>query len=330
MEENTGVVNEAGTESQATEVTQSAEATSNAAVETKSQEGAAPEGQLTPEAPKYNPNFKVKVYDKEYEIPEKFRSLIADEASEKEVKEIFNKAYGLDGMKPKYQKLQETYKAVETEFGGLKQEIGKLSKYVQNGDYDSFFNSLQIPEEALKEWMIQKLQRNQLPPDQRAVYDRQQALLHEKYKLEEENQKFKSEFEMKQAEAEQIQLDTLDKSINEQISRPEIESIAKSFDDRLGKPGAFREEVINRGSLIFQRTGQNPSVEQVVSEVVSILGGASVPVQKAQEPVRGQATLEAQKKAPVIPSVGGGSSSPMKKKITSVDDIKKYNQTTYG
>lgn len=51
------------------------------------------------ETPAFSPNFKLKVMEQEREIPELLRPLIKDAESEKAVRELVEKAYGLEYVK---------------------------------------------------------------------------------------------------------------------------------------------------------------------------------------------------------------------------------------
>lgn len=277
----------------------------------------------------YIPNTKIKVYDKEYDIPEAYKSLMKDEASEKEVRELFNKAYGLDGMKPKYQKLQENYQTTTQEFGQLKGEISKLSKYVQLKDYDSFFEALQIPEETLRDWMYEKLKRSQLPADQKAVYDREQALRREYYNQDDQRQKLESDLATRNQQFSEVQTRELQIKLNEAISKPDVASLAKEVDARLGD-NAFLNEVIEIGSKRFEQTGQITPPEEIVAELAGRYGKFISSPPNVQGANRGSATMAAQKSNPVIPNTGSGSSSPVKQKINRISDIKKYAETLSG
>lgn len=279
--------------------------------------------------PAYVPNTKIKVYQKEYDIPESFRSLMKDAASEKEVTELFRKAYGLDGLLPKYQEISESFKKTNQDYGQLKGEIGKLSKFVQLKDYDSFFNALQIPEEALRDWMYEKLKRAQLPADQKAVYDREQALRREYYNQEDQRQKLESDLAARNEQFSEVQTRELQSKISEAMSQPDIAHLAKEVDARKGE-NAFLKEVIKIGSDKYDQTGEITPPEQIVAELAEMYGKFITSPAASQPANRGMATVAANRNNPVIPNTGSGTSSPVKQKINRISDIKKYVENLSG
>jgi len=280
-----------------------------------------------PETPAYTPNFKVSSYGKEYEIPELYRSLIKDKASEEEVRKLFAKAYGFEGMEPKYRSLQETHKAISTEHTNLTGEIGRLSNYVKLRDYDAFFEALQIPEENIKAWMLEKLQRSQLPPEQQAVYNREQQLRREFYNKQENEQRLSSELQTKEAAILENQTKELQVNFDRAMSSPETAALAQKIDAAQGE-NYFRNYILEKGSQHFDKTGEIVPVDQLVSEATAYFGKffAQVAAPQAAAPVRGQATVEAQKSKAVIPNTGGSTSSPVKKKITNFNDLRKVQE----
>ena len=62
------------------------------------------------EKPAYTPNYKLKVYDEEKELEDKFlKDLIKDPESEKKVKEIAQKYLGFDTVKSRHEKVKSEY-----------------------------------------------------------------------------------------------------------------------------------------------------------------------------------------------------------------------------
>lgn len=272
----------------------------------------------------YKPNYKVKAYDNEYEIPEKFRAYINKE-NEKDFRETFERTFALDEMKNKYHKTRDTYQTIQKEYSTLQSNINQLSKYVENGDFDSFFKGIEIPEEALQKWMLQKLQMKDLPPEQQQVYNNQQELRQKAYQLEMENQRLLAEHTELKSSQEQQLISQRYSELDQTISKPEVEAVAKNFDSRLGQPGAFKQEVINRAAFVYQTTGKDLSVDEAVKEVLKIVAwntnGAS-----SDAVVTQQGQQQAPK--PTLPNVAGKATSPAAQKVKSIDDLKKLRNQT--
>jgi hypothetical protein len=279
-----------------------------------------------PAAPIFQPNFKFSTYGKEHEVPESFRQLIKDAETEKQVKEIFEKAYGLDGMKPKYQKLQERAqnfeKTINEEYQPLRGHFDQLNKYISNDDFDSLFEVAQIPLEKLQKWMYQKLTAAELPPEQRAVYDREAELRKRSYALEAENQSLKAKVEAENEAKFELQTQTIGQELESALSQPEVKSLADAYQAKTGK--SLREVVITFARAKELETGVVTPVSEAVEAVLGLVGAGlnpSASQQKQAAPAAPQVT--AQQKPPVIPNLTGKSTSPTVSKIKSVEDIKK-------
>lgn len=298
-----------------------------AAPEVKLNEGAI----ATPAAPAaYAPNLKFKVLDKEHEIDPLFAGVIKDADTEKKVRELFEKAYGLDSVKADRQSLKQK---IETHYAPLEQThqntvkaLAQFDKMIEQKDYDNFFGTLQIPEEEILKWAVKKAQLMSLTPEERQAYNESVQQRNRLYSLEQQ-------VADSQEAQFQIAVQTRTAQLDQELSKPEILNVIDAYDGRVGTPGAFKAEVIKRGQL-YAYQGKDISVEEAVREVIGLMGvNAQAPVapQQVQQPVNnsagnGQGTApQAQapsQKPPVIPNVGGQGTSPAKKVVRSLDDIR--------
>lgn len=268
------------------------------------------------EAPAYSPNFKVTAYGKEYEIPEKFRSLIKDADSEKEIASIFNKYYAFDNVKEK----NENLKSTAEKFENLSTSINKLDKYLKNNDYDSFFDTLKISEEQIQQWMLQKLKMKDLPPEEQAVYNKKSEYQKMLYEKEQEADFYKTQYESYQEQMRVREVSQVHSKLDQLIGEGTVSQIAKSFDAKQNRAGAFKEEVIKRAFLVEKTTGREMTPEEAVQEAVRLYGW------NMQNQATPQETVLAPKQStskPSLPTLQGKNSSPVTKKITSLDDLKK-------
>jgi hypothetical protein len=101
----------------------------------------------------------------------------------------------------------------------------------------------------------------------------------------------------------------------------------------VGKPGAFRTEVIKRGKM-YAAMEQDAPVEQVVSEVLQLIGwqGQSTQAQPnvqngagaAAAPAAGAGTPAAGQAKPTLPNVRGKGTSPAQKVFKSTEELRKH------
>jgi len=269
-----------------------------------------------PAAEAWSPNYKVKAYDNEYEIPENFRSYINQE-NEKNFKEVFERSFAFDTIKQKYKDAQTKYQDVNGKYDTISKNLDKLSKYVQGGDFDSFFGSINIPEADIQKWIYNKLQIQSLPQDQQQLYtknseyQRQLSTMQEQY---EDMQSKLGEFESyKQEQAIQQRHSELDSA----IVNSEYKSLAESYDARVGQPGAFKNEVILRAAAVANATGKDLSVQEAVQEFAKLVAWNN------QNGVQAGGVAQKGNSRPTIPSVSGKASSPVAPQVKTIEDLKK-------
>jgi predicted nucleic acid-binding Zn-ribbon protein len=269
-----------------------------------------------PAAEAWTPNYKVKAYDNEYEIPENFRSYINQE-NEKNFKEVFERSFAFDTIKQKYKDAHSKYQEVNGKYDTISKNLDKLSKYVQSGDFDSFFGSINIPEADIQKWIYNKLQIQSLPQDQQQLYNKNSEYQKQLLTMQEQYEEMQSklgEFESyKQEQAIQQRHSELDSAIN----NSEYKSLAESYDARVGQPGAFKNEVILRAAAVANATGKDLSVQEAVQEFAKLVAWNN------QNGVQAGGVAQKGNSRPTIPSVSGKASSPVAPQVKSIEDLKK-------
>jgi hypothetical protein len=283
------------------------------------------------ETPPYSPNFKFTVRGKEMEIPEFLRGAIKDADVEKQVRELHEKAHGLDYVKPKFQELQETHRDLASSHQTLMGQIGELKQLYNRGDFDTFFERLNIPKQKLLQWMVAEAEYNELTPEQRQVHDARKAAEKRAWELEKQNQALESQYE-------QTVTSTKSTMLTFALERPEVKQFSSLLESQPGrKPGDFVAEVVQEGDYVWRASqGQvDLTPEQAIQRVMSRYSMLNASPAPQLIPGQGQADLapkavaEApQPKAPVatIPKIDGraGSSAPSRPKFRSIDDLKAH------
>lgn len=290
-------------------------------------------------AAEFKPNFKLKVMDKEMEIPEEFRSLIKDKESEKQVREIFEKAYGLDHAKPKHiqtqKELQEVrvqHQQVATRMQTWEANLGKLTKAAESSDpieFEQFLSFWKIPKEKLYEHTARLLQYDELDPATRAAEDQRKQEILRGRQAQEQLQAVQGQAS---SQAVQMRLGQVDQL----ITRPDISQVAREYDARRGNAPTFKELVVERGQLAASRRGVDLSAEEAIREVMSLLGyeeaeesetpaASQAPQgQQPQAPITTQPAAQRPKSLPTLPTVGAGNgTAPVKKAPNSIADLKR-------
>lgn len=281
--------------------------------------------------PAFQPDFKFKVMDETHEIPEKFRSIVKTEEDLKEVRRVFEQAYGLKHLEASRDEFKNKYSSAEprlNEYAQVEQRLTKLSHFVQQNDFSSFFNELKIPEKTIFQWVKSRLDEMALAPEVRAQIEQNRQNAARAYDQEQELSMLRAQQAQMQ---QQQQMQMIDQTIVSTAG-----DVANEFNTRMGTPDAFRNAVINKGFAIQQSTGQSLPVSQVIelvkqdlARVMGITGSAGNPAAPAAPgaPQPPGQPAPAGNPPPVIPAVKAGGGSPVAQSPRSIEDLKKiYNQ----
>lgn len=272
----------------------------------------------------FKANTKFKVMEKEHEIPANFAALMKDAASEKEVREIFEKAEGLPIVKERLEATRKERDTFSTELTGMKQSIeglrGIYQDAVKTGNYlklDNFLSALQIPEQHFMQWAIAKAKLQEMPEDQRNALMAQMDADRKADSLKQEKSTLQTQYQEQARQIKSIQLDSA-------LVRADVKPLADSYDAKTGKPGSFREEVIRTGRLAYYTEGGiDLPVEQAIQRVAQNFG--LTPAQAAAA-VMPNAQAPTKQKTATIPNIQGRGSSPLKSKPKSIEDLKNLHK----
>lgn len=263
------------------------------------------------EVPSYTPNYKFKVHDQEKEFDEFLRSSIKDQETEKKARELYEKAYGLDFVKPKYEDLKKKYPELETQYKQLDSTVSEILDHRDKGDLDSVFNAMRISEEQVAKWMLEKIKKMELPPDQRQVYDQFEETKRQNHLLQKQFQELNGQTQEQAARARTYELES-------NLQRPDVSSFASAFDAARKTPGAFKEEVRKCGIYEWKVNNVDITAADAIQRVMSGYQGMIVPgaTGTTTEPV-------AKEPLPVIPRLQGKAVSATSKQVRSIADLKK-------
>jgi hypothetical protein len=298
--------------------TQSSENTAQASAST-SAPGATGE---TVAAPAYTPNWKYKAFGKEYEIDEYFRPFVKDADSEKKFRDVFERAQSMNEYKNKYSQQMQTYTNFKKEVDPVIENVKRAGTFLKSKDFNSFFNVWGLKDEDLFKWTEQRLEELQMPEHQRSALENSRKAQMERYELEQRYNQMQEQFQAQSVETRTQQLDTT-------LQRPEVSQMAANWDSKMGE-GSFRQLVIDEAASHYYATQQDLSVGQAVALVAKKFGGflASQPSATQQAAIpsgsnTAASTVTQKNGVPVIPHVAGKSASPVKKAVTSMDELMK-------
>src|SRR3990167_9677953 len=275
-------------------------------------EAASSEAPVIP--PAYAPTLKYKVNGQEYDFDSELKDLVKSPEVEKKLQELYSNAHGIGYVREKADKFLNDYKEVSKKYSDIDRDLRLLSHHVQNDDWDSFFGDLKISDKKIFEWVERKLAQMNMDPYQQAQIEKQRQPQRQSFLTQEENQSYKTQAQETARMARSYELEM-------ELIKPEVSSIAQEFDAKVGRPGAFKEECINRGALAWQFAKKDIPAAEAVGQAMSIFGKVLTPAQKAEV----TQTLTAAPKAPlpIIPNVASRQTSPVKQAPKTTDDLRR-------
>lgn len=297
--------------------------------------------------PEHKPQvkFKAGVYNKEtreleqkeFEIDKRFHPLMKDAESEKLVRELHEKAFGLDSVKERYVEEKTKNQNLFKENTDIKSGISGLRKIYQGAiasgnmhKLDPFFQKLNIPQDVLTEYVLAKVQLNEMDPAQKQAIQAQITAEQRAEALAEQQEQFQQQTFTQAQQMKALMLDSA-------LARAEVSALASEFDNRFGRPGAFREEVAKFGEYEWLKSQGKVdlSPDQAIKKVIEHYALTSAPrvpaaTSAAAAPAAPGTRQIVQRTTKTLPNVAGRSSSPLAQKPRSIEDIKKITQELYG
>ena len=273
------------------------------------------------------PNTKFKVHGKELEFDDFVHDIVTNEERQNKLRELYEKAHGLDHIKPKYQEAQEKFRELQGNYDKLDQGINALDAMVKRGSYDEFFKSLGIPKENVYQWVVDQVKYQQAPPEQRQQIDAQRTS---------EQQAWINQTRLEQLEQQTYnqKTDFLQREMDLVLGQNEVKTFAERYDQKAGE-NAFFNLVKEVGVANYEKSGTELTAKQAIDKAIAVLkpvmGEQEVLPQQTPAPVGQQAPPQLRQKPKVIPNVQGGATSPVAaKKVRSVEDLENIYEEKYG
>lgn len=279
--------------------------------------------------PAYVPNRKFKVLDQEKEFDEWVTPALNKE-TEAKFRELYEKAYGLDHVKPKLAEERQARTQIEGQLRGVTHEVQEILKHRDAGDLGTFFQKVNLPVAKVAQWLLAEAERQDrlkdLPPEMKQVYTDYGT-------LKQQNEELARKVESLHSGSVDTAVHARSAELQSVTSRPNIQPLIQGFDARLGKPGAFQDLVIRHGKAEFDASGgqRDLSAEEAVNEVLTILGLQTQAASPAATPNESANARSAAPPTPkvvtptkptVIPNVGSSNASPAMKKPRNLEELR--------
>jgi hypothetical protein len=279
-------------------------------------------------------NYNFNVLEEQREIDEWARPFITDAESEAKFRDLFERAHGIDVVKEDRQQLRQHNQTLDQNLNNYTQNYQQLGSMVQNNDLDSFFKQWGIAPDKVVDFAINHVRANDpnTPPEERQQYEQQSTMQQQMASLQYQNHQMQQ-----QLQGNTVQQTAID--LNMELAKPDISRIAEEFDTRAGQPGSFRQRVIDMGAQLSRQdpnTGQyvSPSAVEAVQKTMQFMGYNPAAMGTPQQPVHqpGQAPMQphmqvqAPQAKPVIQTVQGAGTSPVKEGVRSIAKLRELAQ----
>lgn len=273
------------------------------------------------DTPAWKPDYKLKVYDEEKELNDPFlKELIKDAASEKKVKEIAQKFLGFDTVKDRHEKVKTEYHSFKEAATPIINYYNQASQLLAKKDMDGFFELLGMSTDDVLKYAVQKAQEMQLPQEQQQSLAQQRA-------VQRQNQMLEAQYQSLQQQQMAMATQYRNQELSWVMSRPHVAQVATQFDTKNG-PNAFRQLVRKIALAHYADSGgQDLSAEQAVGETLKYIGSLVTPTSaNPAQTSAGPALIQQESAPPIIPNVAGKGTSPVRKSVRSIEDLKKKHK----
>lgn len=293
--------------------------------------GTGAQGAVTP--PPFTLNSKFNFMDAkgakaEAEFDEWIRGAIKDPDTEKKARELYEKAHGIEFVKSERKRYMDDFNATNSKLHEATTRAERLDGFLSSGNLAAFQRETNLPDSAIliRARQILDMMKN---PELKAKEDQEYSQTSQMGQLQTQNQQLLQQV----GQARLFELNTV-------LDRPDVAQIVSNYDAKVGKPGAFRTEVINRGLMYHEVYKVDKSPNDIVAEMLGFMGVAQPQTQNgvAQPPVQtppeanGQQVVTSEgvrvlpPKKPTVPNISGKGTSPVKKAWGSFDEIREHGR----
>lgn len=287
------------------------------------------ESQGGSDTPAYTPNWEFRVKDTVHQMPEWVRGSIKDKAAEEQARDVFSRAYGLDGLKSNYEKAREElgrYGEVQKKFDEQSAALKQLVA-LRDADFGQFLQAVGVTDDAIYAH-YEALKRSKDDPTFAAQYNAGLEARRNSISAAQTQEQLRQQVAELEAYKHEVNRERHFTQMETVLKSPEVASFASSFDRLSGRDGAFQDEVRTLGDYLYRSEGRYYSPKEVVPKVLEKYRAFVNANQSQVQPDDGVAPARA---ARTIPNVGNGSGAAVtRKRFTSIDEIKKHYEKNFG
>lgn len=265
----------------------------------------------------YQPDFKFKVHDQEYEFDEFVRPTIKDKEVESKLRDLYTKAYGLetaqksrDNWKTKYEETEKTAKVYQDILDV------PLALYKDGKTVESVLSMYK--KEDILNAAKHIIEAEQASPEQKKIMEENFNNITESYhrRRAESSVSEEASLALQQAVTAQVELE---------LMKSDYSEIANFVDSKLGK-GTFKAEVFRHGDTCY-KSGRKIQPTEAVKEVYERFKPFyTTNSSTATAPTNTVKKVVAPTSAKTIPNIKSSGSSGRPSKPKSMGDLDRLEQ----
>jgi hypothetical protein len=272
----------------------------------------------------YQPSYEYKVYDEAHQMPDWVKPFITSKEAEDNFRQIFSLGGGFEPLKTKHEALRQKYEQESQNFNKVYQTLDELQYLIDNKDLEGFFQKVNIKDNELLDYVKYKLRQDDLPKEQKELYNQNKTFLRKNYEQE-------REASLLAQQNQALLRNQHEYEYQKAFGLPEVAQFQRVFDEKLG-PGAFRKHADSYGDQMYHQMQRNISPLDAVRHVMEqykVLFNEPAPV---SDPEMGSKRPEKKRPGGHLPNMGKGASqaSPTTKRFQSIEDLKKYVEEIAG
>jgi hypothetical protein len=274
-----------------------------------------------PVVEEFTPSYKYKAYGKEFEMDEWARPLL-NKDTQPHLTKLFEKAGGFEPLKERYESTTQelgTFRQAYSELDGAR---NKIVDSIEKGDLKTVFSMLGVNNDQIKDFVKQQLLYEGMSPEEKRAID-------ERNQLTQAQQLYQEQLRHQQSYTESLIMEKHEMEIKYAFDNPRFAPLIESYNQRTGDNNAFRAVVDRIGAYEFNVNGRNISVMDAMDQAVKMLGLDTHQMQSSSPMISNQMNHSKPQPKPIVVPNGASSSSPVKKRAMSIEDLEKeYKQLT--
>lgn len=269
----------------------------------------------------YVPNAKYRVLEEEHEFDPKLKKLLTKE-TEPIIRELYEKAHGIEAVKRSRDTVTQERDHARQQLNGLNSEVQRVLGYRRAGDIRSFLEAVQLDDNTLAQYLFQKAKIAELPPEQQALYNENEAIRRRMNGMEESHRQSAAASESTAVQARIAELDAV-------LSTDEFSPLVKAFDARNGA-GSFKQAVMGHGHSQWLLTKKDLSPKEATQGFIKMTG-IQVPKGRPAPGPNANKRVVARPKVKTLPNMSGSQASVTAVgKPRSIEDLKKIRREKFG